>query len=89
MGILTIAATTYLADDGPWEGAGDGWWWLIRPLMLLVWIVVIALVVRWVLRTTGRGGPSGVERARGILAERYARGELNAAEYRERLEQLR
>jgi uncharacterized membrane protein len=31
---------------------------------------------------------SGVERARGILAERYARGEIDGDEYRERLAQL-
>jgi len=30
-----------------------------------------------------------VDRARDILAERYARGELTTDEYRERLEQLR
>ena len=33
--------------------------------------------------------PSGDERARDILAERFARGELTGEEYRERLEQLR
>jgi Short C-terminal domain len=32
---------------------------------------------------------SDVERARDVLAERYARGELTTEEYRERLEQLR
>ena len=31
---------------------------------------------------------SGAERAREILAERYARGELSSDEYRERLEHL-
>jgi uncharacterized membrane protein len=30
-----------------------------------------------------------MERARDILAERYARGELTVDEYRERLEQLK
>jgi len=33
--------------------------------------------------------PSDIDRARGILAERFARGELTGEEYRERLEQLR
>ena len=32
---------------------------------------------------------SDVERARDVLAERYAGGELTTDEYRERLEQLR
>ena len=36
-----------------------------------------------------RRHPSGDDRARDILAERFARGELTGEEYRERLEQLR
>ncbi len=31
---------------------------------------------------------SGIERAREILAERYARGEVTSEEYRERLDQM-
>jgi uncharacterized membrane protein len=58
-----------------------------------VWITDIALLVRFVFL---RGGCWGIgrrgpwpDRARGILAERYARGEIGEDEYRMRLEHLR
>jgi putative membrane protein len=66
----------------------DDWghgWWIVWPL---VWLAVIVGVV-WLIRSR-RGGPprNGVQRARDILAERFAKGELDAQEYRERLGQL-
>jgi putative membrane protein len=67
------------------------WWFLLFPL---AWIVVIALLIRFVFMRGGcwgwgrRGGP-WPDRARGILAERYARGEIGEDEYRTRLEHLR
>jgi putative membrane protein len=66
------------------------WWFLIFPLL---WLVVIALVVRFcLLRRRGagcwsRGGRPG--RAEDILSERYARGEIGDDEYRTRRERLR
>lgn len=81
--VLQPAAMYAFSNDGPGE-----WWWLWRIMMFLVWIVVITLVVRWVLR--GRyHQPSPLDQARGILAERYARGEINDEEYRQRSEQLK
>jgi putative membrane protein len=74
--------------DGPWDSE---WWWLWRLGMFLFWILVIA-VVFFSLRRWGWGWrhhePDPLERARGILAERFARGEISAEEYRERLGQL-
>jgi putative membrane protein len=68
----------------------DHWWFLLFPL---AWLVVIALVIRFVLMRRGwgcwsRAGWPG-DRARGILAERYARGEIGDDEYRTRLDRLR
>jgi putative membrane protein len=63
-----------------------GFWWL--PFGLL-WIVVLSAAIWLVARTVRRGEPSGVERAKDILAERYARGELSGEEYRERLDEFR
>ena len=65
----------------------DGHWF---PFAFF-WLVLVALVVWFVVR----GGPwrhhrpSDMDRARGILAERFARGEISGEEYREKLEQLR
>lgn len=86
-----------LADRGSdfgHMGWGDGAWW-----MMLFWgpVLVMALiaVAVWAVRSspTGRDGSASakgdpLDGARRILAERYARGELDSEEYRERMEQL-
>ncbi len=68
------------------EGRGD-WghpWW---PLWLFVWAALIGTAVWLISRRRGRRGEP-LDRARELLAERYARGELSGEEYRERLEEL-
>lgn len=81
--------------DGHMEGwAMGGWGWIMMGLTMLVfWVVVIGLVV-WLVRSTtqdrrprDRGLPE--DRARSILAERYARGEIDTEEYERRLDALR
>lgn len=72
-----------------------GWMWLFW-LLLIVGLVVLAVVaVRalggGVTRGSGDAGAAGVpmrSRARQVLDERYARGELTTEEYRERLQAL-
>jgi putative membrane protein len=67
--------------------AGHGWghpWW---PLWLLFWAALIGTAVWLISRRLGRRGEP-LDRARELLAERYARGELSGDEYRERLEEL-
>lgn len=85
---LLLVANTVAAAGDRFDGPGDTWWWFFRPLVALLWIAVIAVTLRWVFRSRWRGGRSGMERARAILAERYARGEVDAAEYQERLRRL-
>jgi putative membrane protein len=76
-------ALTLLASAG---GDGDHGWWIVWPLL---WIAVIVGLV-WFFASRGRGGErSGADRARDILAERFARGELSADEYRQRLSELK
>jgi putative membrane protein len=72
-----------LAAESHWDH--HGFWWL--PFGLL-WLAVLGTVIWLVVRTVGRDNRSGVERARDILAERYARGEVGVEEYRERLDEL-
>ena len=72
-----MSVPTLIAEN--W-GDGPHWW----PLVWLAFIVtVFALFLR---RATGRDGRPSAE---AVLGERYARGEIDAAEYRERLETLR
>lgn len=88
-----LASVLLLADDDhgwghmfDWDG---GWMWLWGLLMMTFWAVVIGVVVWLVVRETGSRRSSSHDRAREILAERYARGELDTEDYRERMEGLR
>jgi putative membrane protein len=71
---------------------GYGIWWLIGTgLMILFWIAIILLAI-WVVRSLfPRERRSGQDQALEILRQRYAKGEINAAEYeqaRARLEEI-
>ena len=67
-----------------------GWWFLGMGMMVLFWIAIILLVI-WVVRSLfPREMRSGHDQALETLRQRYAKGEINAAEYeqaRARLEQ--
>lgn len=61
------------------------------PVMMILMIVVVAVVVVLVLRFSGIGGGGGKEprdNALAILNERFARGEIDKAEYEERRKAL-
>jgi putative membrane protein len=95
-GDTALTAIVPLAWNG--EGHPDSeWWWIGRLVMFLLWFALIALVLVLIFRRGCAGGwrgggnwpgPNGVERARDILAERYARGEITTDEYVERLESI-
>lgn len=90
-----LAMIGVLADTGDnwghmggWDG---GWMWLSGVVMMGLFVVLIV----WLVRSTGAGSSqsrdsehSTTNRAREILAERYARGELSTEEYREHVEEL-
>ena len=77
-------------------GTGMGWGGIFWLLMLIGIVLVIVVVVRAVGGGVRRdadstrvpGGRTGRSRAREVLDERYARGELTTEEYRERLTAL-
>lgn len=78
--MTAIAALPLLANDD-W---GRPWW----PLWLLFWALLVGAVVWLLARRRDRDGDPR-SRARELLAERYARGEIDGEEYRERLAELR
>jgi putative membrane protein len=79
MDLLTLLAST--------GGDGDHGWWIVWPLL---WIaVIVGLVWFFTRRRRGPGDRNGMDRARDILAERFARGELSVDEYRQRLSELK
>jgi putative membrane protein len=69
----------------------SGWWLLGMSMMVLFWVAIILLVI-WVVRSLfPREMRSGHDQALETLQQRYAKGEINAAEYeqaRARLEQI-
>ncbi len=79
----------------PWaHGAG---WWPLAPIAFgTFWILVLAAVVTLIWFVTRRvplgqrvtTEPTPTDRARAILAERFARGEISADEYDERIGHL-
>jgi putative membrane protein len=77
--ILFAHIASVLADHGQHEA---GAWWF--PFGL-VWIVAGGALIWVVLRSTR----SRNRTAEDVLAERFARGEIAADEYRERLAELR
>lgn len=70
-------------QDGDWHGGGWGPGFFIGRLV--VFALVVALVW-WLVRRGRRNAP--VAAGRRVLAERFARGEIDAAEYRQRWTEL-
>ncbi|MDQ3158280.1 MAG: SHOCT domain-containing protein [Actinomycetota bacterium] len=65
--------------NGGWS-AGD--WVAMSTMMILFWGVLVAVVV-WVVRTmcADRGSTGSADRADVMLAERFARGEIDGEEF--------
>jgi putative membrane protein len=79
--VNAVAALPLLThENGDW---GHPWW----PLWPLFWAALIGTAVWLILRRRNRQ-TDPFDRARELLAERFARGELSGEEYRERLAEL-
>jgi putative membrane protein len=80
-----------------WYGGNWGWggWIVMAVGMVVFWALVITAVVLAVRYLAGSRGTaaspsgSGQARAEELLAERFARGEIDESEYRQRLSLLR
>jgi putative membrane protein len=89
MGVTAAGALAQGAWNNHMWDAGWGWWMAL--MMVAFWGVVIWLVVTFV-RNSEKRRPrhdEHLETAQAVLAERLARGEIDTAEYRERLDTLR
>ena len=79
-----LAQSTVLAHDH-WNGPGH--WW---PIIPLVWLLVVATLVTFCIRGGRRRARfSGQRAGERALAERYAAGDIDDAEYHRRLGVLR
>ena len=73
-----------------WEnGFGMGWGFGGMHLLWWVLLVVVAWALIRLMRGNGQGGSDTRDRAETLLRERYARGEIDKAEFEERLGELR
>ncbi len=85
--LMTVPAVAQTYGDHPHMGA---WGWggmIIGPIMMIVLIALIVGAVGLVIRWTGLGGSAvagGANKARHILDERFARGEIDKDDYEER-----
>jgi putative membrane protein len=64
-------------------------WWggmIMGPIMMIVFVVVTVLAIAWTLRATGLGWQLDPREQSplDILKSRFARGEIDRAEYEER-----
>ncbi len=69
---------------GPWYGMFFG------PIMMIVFVAVAVLVVAWALRAFGPDWQSGAKAKTplDILKDRFARGEIDQADYEKRKQLL-
>ena len=85
-----IAFGAVVAD---WGGGhmGGGWPWFSMALLIILFVAVLAVVAVLLARLTNASEPSvdGARRARELLMERYARGEIDGDEFDERSRRLR
>lgn len=74
-----------------WNGGLGAWGWVAMATgMVLFWTLVVVGIV-WLVRSTGGSGYREAATAdpQQLLASRFARGEIDEREYRERLAVLR
>jgi putative membrane protein len=80
---LNVIAALPLLSTGSDDWGHHPWW----PLWLLFWAALIGAAIWLIVRRRDRRDP--FDNARGVLAERFARGELTGEEYRARLDELK
>ena len=74
---------------GPGMMGGWGMGWFGGIFMIIFWVLVLAgliFLIKWLIQTTSRPRSDACSnnRALDILKERFARGEIDAAEFKEK-----
>ena len=75
--------------SGPLMMGGWGMGWFGGVFMIVFWILILVglvFFIRWLVQSTrgGQAGGSSSNRALEILKERYARGDIDKAEFEEK-----
>jgi putative membrane protein len=75
--------------DSDHMGGGTGWWW-VMGIGWLVFLALVATLLSFIIRQAAdRGRRPASHGAEDLLADRFARGEIDEDEYRQRREALR
>lgn len=82
----TMAA---IAADGPWHGTGGGPPFPFFLIPLLWFLLLAGVIVAVVIGRRRHEHRAGLRAGESVLAERFARGEIEAEDYAARLEVLR
>ena len=74
---------------GPGMMGGWGMGWFGGIFMMIFWVLILVgliFLIKWLVQTTGRvkSGPHNGNKAMEILKVRYARGEIDTAEFEEK-----
>jgi putative membrane protein len=78
--VLTANSAQHVLAAHNWDGPG-AWW----PIFPIIWLLFFAVIVATCLRFGRRHRAySGTRAGEAKLAERFAAGEINEQEYRER-----
>ena len=76
-----------------WHDGMSGWGYPVMTLISLLWLALLAfgvvVLVRYLTPATQRHDPRLGSDPEQVLAGRYARGEIDEAEFHRRLENLR
>jgi putative membrane protein len=92
-GLEVLAVLLQMMDRDDMHDGGGYWWaWLIGAAVLVVLVgLVVFAVIRMSAGSPRPGGSGAASRrsAEDLLAERFARGEIDEQEYRDRRDALR
>ena len=86
--MLAATVTRVCNGDNCWDHMGRGWWW-VMGIGWLVFLAAFVVLIVMLVRHYASPGARGVRSAHDTLAERFARGEIDEKEYRDRRDALR
>ena len=72
-----------------WDGDVSWWGWAVMTIGMVAFWGLIAWLIVTLVRTGDRQTSAPTRRPEDILAERYARGEIDTTEYQQRRDALR
>ena len=88
---MFVVLAQMMDRDDMGNGGGHWWAWLMGAVVLVILVALIVFAVVRMVSTSVATSTKGSERrsAEDLLAERFARGERDEAEYRSRRDALR